>query len=53
MDVYIVDVLLILAILLYGYEWMNKHTKQLVLSMIPKWIGLTILIILIIYYLTR
>ena len=45
------DVLLILAILLYGYEsMMDKHTKQLVLSMIPKWIGLTILIILIIYY---
>ena len=48
------DVLLILAILLYGYEsMMDKHTKQLVLSMIPKWIGLTILIILIIYYLTK
>ena len=44
------DVLLILAILCQGYMWMDKHTKQLVLSMIPKWIGLTILIILIIYY---
>ena len=45
------DVLLILAILLYGYEsMMDKHTKQLVLSMIPKWIGLTILIVIIIYY---
>ncbi len=45
------DVLLILAILLYGLEsMMDKHTKQLVLSMIPKWIGLTILIIIIIYY---
>ena len=44
------DVLLILAILLYGQSMMNKHTKQLVLSMIPKWIGLTILIIIIIYY---
>ena len=48
------DVLLILAILLDGYEsMMDKHTKQLVLSMIPKWIGLTILIILMIYYLTK
>ena len=45
------DVLLILAILLYGLEsMMDKHTKQLVLSMIPKWIGLTILIVIIIYY---
>ena len=44
------DVLLILAILLYGQSMMDKHTKQLVLSMIPKWIGLTILIIVMIYF---
>ena len=39
------DVLLILAILLYGQSMMDKQTRNLILSLLPKWMALIILLV--------
>ena len=45
------DVLLILAILLYGQSTMDKQTRNLILSLLPKWMALIILLVVVVLYL--